>query len=190
MRVFVDTSAVLPTSDRLPLLICAQEDALDVYWSPFIAAEVARVATRRHVEATLRQLREQLRVGETSGDVVRPVLDAMENVRVAIDHVIAVHQRWWSSPDPHAVARLEADLAHEQLPDDNDRPVLACALAADCDVLLSRDREMFQHGHRFGRSVCWHPDTFLTALFQGDRQLYDLVRMQLRRLGTTANLLP
>lgn len=163
-RVFVDTNVMFHESYRLPLAICAVQQFLYVSWSPYVAAEVARVATRNYAE-------KQLALDPSRADVIQ----AIASVRDEIDHV---NERQWHSPDPEALTQVRPRADRAPLKDVKDRPVLAGALATGSTFLLSLDSG-FAHGEQFEDVVFWHPDTFLYAFFITNADHYAVVREEM-----------
>lgn len=161
-RVFVDTSATF--THQAPLVASARLGILHVYWTPYVAAEIARVATRQFAMQELREAfaaNPRLRVQE-----------AIQKVRHQLDDAIAAFERSWTVPSPEAIRGADGLFTDKPLPDEKDRSILVGAAAAECTFLLSRDKRSFPHGQRFGGIVCWHPDTFLTVLFQSQPDAY------------------
>jgi predicted nucleic acid-binding protein len=180
-RVFVDTSAVLAADDALPFLICAQEGDLDVAWSAFVAAEVGRVATR---ECALEVARE---AGAADVGLLR---DRLEAVRRTIDAVVAAHELAWRVPDPDLLAAAHRFVASTPVADETDRPILGAAIASRSEFIVSRDAAMFPHGMHVHGIWCWHPDTFLTALFLRRPDVYRRVRLRYADVLREGRLLP
>lgn len=96
-RVFVDTNVMFHEWYRLPLAICAVQQFLHVSWSPYVAGEVARVATRNYAE-------KQLALNPSRAEVMQ----AIGTVRDEIDRVIERHERQWHSPDPEALTQVRS----------------------------------------------------------------------------------
>lgn len=167
--VFVDTSAIIGSDDsRLPLLLLSFGRQLDVCWSPYVAAEVARVATREQAFATV-----------SRGAETRTQLSTeLEVRRHEIDRVIADHERRWRSPEPDALRYVIA--AHGSFPisDASDHPVLAAALAVDAPFLVTANSRDFPHGKSYAGVTFWYPDTFLTAYFLSHPDAYIFVRQE------------
>src|SRR5258706_6596210 len=161
--VFIDSNVVYGTDCRLPLLLLAGADLLQVYWSPYVAAEVARVSTREQAFAV------------ASNDV-RVLKDELERRRREIDRVIADHERHWLSPSPVALRAIYSTLPPNAVPDPNDVPILAGALATRASFLLTTNNKDFPHGRAYQNVAFWHPDTFLTAYFEQDPEAYVFVR--------------
>jgi len=185
--VFVDTSTVLFDSYRLPLLSCAQLGHLNVVWSPYVAAEVARVSTREYVRRVLRTVAAE----PTSRDqIVELVNDAMNRVRQSIDSAIDALEQYWYSPDPNVRRQVETLAAGSPLEDEKDVPILAGALASGCRYLLTTDTKAFPHGVEWQNIRFWHPDTFLTAFFMNFPDGYVDVRLDLEDIVQTSPLLP
>jgi len=181
--VFVDTSAAFERNYRLPLIVCARLEFLSVCWSPYVAGEIARVATREAALTTLRHL--------TAGqNEAARVSEALQEVRRTVDGVLALLERSWSCPQPDRLRQSSSALAGTALADANDRPVLAAAIATETTFLLSRDRESFPHGGNSGEIAFWHPDTFLTALFEDNPNEYQDVLEELHLLPAEATLFP
>lgn len=176
--VFVDTSAVL-RAYRFPLLILARWHRLHIFWSPYVAAEVARVATRE-------QMIQSIRGGRASQAQLEYDLEARRHV---IDEAIERHEAAWDSPVATAMSQQYVRGRVPRLADRKDQAVLTASLAVDARYLLSTDQPSFKHLTRFGSVVCWHPDTFLTAFFRGDRAAYVAVCQELETLSQ-AKLLP
>lgn len=166
-RVFVDTSTILTEDWRRPLLLLAGTNLLEVCWSPYVAAEVARVATREQALETLS------RRGTNVGLHLKADL---ETRRHEIDRVIADHERRWRSPDAAQLAAVYQ--AHRALPIDDpaDEPVLAAAIAVNAAYLLTANTKHFAHGSSYAGVTFWHPDAFLTAYFRSDPDAYEFVR--------------
>jgi hypothetical protein len=179
----MDTSAAFERNYRLPLIVCARLGFLTVYWSPYVAGEIARVATREAALATLRRL--------TAGqNAVARVSEALQDVRRTIDGVLGLLERSWSCPQPDRLAQSSGAVAGTAIADENDRPVLAAALATDASFLLSKDKDSFPHGGRQGEIAFWHPDTFLTTLFDDYPNEYNDVLEELQLLPAEASLFP
>lgn len=168
-RLFIDTNVLFGERYRLPLGICAVHGLLKIAWSPYVASEVARVATRNYAEAKLAQT-------TTKASVMEAIAEAREE----IDRVIERHERLWSSPDPVDLENARAVAAGAPMKDEKDRPVLAGALATGSSVLLSLDGG-FHHGDSYQGVVFWHPDTYLFALFTTEPDLYQVVREEMPR---------
>ena len=183
--VFVDTGSVLAASYRLPLMVCSQLNALEVCWSPYVVAELARVATREYVRDALTGARKQ---GTERGEVSTFVASAMEAVRGTLDANIEQLEQLWITPRADALASLSNLGWHTQ--DPKDVPVFRAAVAVGAGYLLSRDHAAFPHGRLVGQLEFWHPDTFLTALFQADPELYIDVRLDLADLEDSISPLP
>jgi hypothetical protein len=181
--VFVDTSAAFERNYRQPLIILARLELLRVHWSPYVAGEIARVATREAALFTVRRL--------TAGQAAEPrVTEAIQEVRRNIDSVVALLERSWSSPLPERLRDSMVMIADVPVPDENDRPILAGASAVDAAFLLSKDKETFPHGGTFDKLAFWHPDTFLTALFEDNPDAYATVIDELRLLPSDGSLFP
>ena len=178
-RVFIDTSALLTADDDLPLLICAQEEDLQVHWSPFVVSELARVPTRETAIAAVQR-------GYSAAQLRAP----LEAVRVVIDQVVTAHEQAWHCPDPLYVRASHQQLEEVALADEQDRPILAGALAVGARFLLSRDKRQFPHGESVSDVWCWHPDTYLTALFQNRPDIYRRVRLRITDMRRAGPLLP
>lgn len=167
-RVFVDTNCAHRRDFYRVLLICAQQGFLDVCWSPWVAAELARIACRRRIEKQPPSAgRWELR-------------DALEEARREVNLAVGEMERWWRVP---GASEIRACAEQPDQPDDpDDRPVLAAARAAAVGYLLSEDSRSFGHGrsyacggHPSGQLECWHPDTFLTTLFTSHHFVYQVV---------------
>ena len=158
--VFVDTSTVL-SAHRFPLLILARWRRLHIFWSPYVVAEVARVATREQAIQSVKR-------GSTRTELAAD----LEARRHVIDEAIEHHEAAWDSPAATAMARQYVSGRVPRLADRKDQAVLTAGLAVDAHYLLSTDRPSFGHLKRFESLVCWHPDTFLTAFFRRDREAY------------------
>ncbi len=180
-RVFVDTNVLFFTSDTLALLALAQQGLLEVCWSPYVAAELSRTTGQRYLNEArwLEEVEDIAPEGVKSSLVTGRlwVLARLERLGKPIYDAVSVFERYWESPDPEQVRVVSDRLAAEDLPDALDREILVGALALKCDVLISRDQPMFPHGGEMHGVQLWHPDTFLTAFFQGDAQAYDQVRL-------------
>jgi hypothetical protein len=176
--VFIDTSTLV-RSFRFPLQVLADRGRLHIFWSAYVAAEVARVATREQVFESLKQQRASR--AELTYD--------LEARRHVIDEAIEGLERSWDSPAAPAMARLYVRGTVPRLADRKDQAVLTAALAVGAQFLLSADRPSFDHLKRYGPLTCWHPDTFLTAYFQSDRAAYVTVCQELEKLPQT-RLLP
>lgn len=164
--VFVDTSVIIGGDDsRLPLLLLAFAEQLDICWSPYVAAEVARVATREQALETLQR-----------GGGLSEIRRDLETRRDAIDRVIADHERYWRAPAPDAIRAAIRE--HSPLPvvDSKDHPILAAALAVEASFLLTTNSTDFPHGASHAGVTYWHPDTFLTAFFMSHPLAYEFVR--------------
>jgi hypothetical protein len=173
--VFVDTSAALHSGYRLPLMICAQLQALTIYWSSYVVAELARVATRAHVRTTVTKTMTQ---NTAFKDVLPQIDDAMEAVRGTIDATVEQLEQLWASPSPDAMVSLSDEMLWS--PSDlKDRPVFRAAIATKASYLLSTDGTAFPHGRVLEGLAFWHPDTFLTALFESEPELYRDVLLDL-----------
>ncbi len=182
-RTFVDSGTVLSTSYRLPLLVCAQRHYLAVAWSPYVAAEVARVATREWVKAAIKRAADQ-----GSDEIGRTVIDSMETVRSGIDKAVSALEQSWSCPSADALELATGLIS--PLQDEKDWPVLAGAVAAGAQYLLSLDQRSFPHGRGWRNVVFWHPDTFLTTFFQVDAEAYVDVRLDLADIPQPIPLVP
>lgn len=156
------------TADRAALQVCAEMGDLIVWWSPYVAAEIARVATRAHVVYALGQ--------PVSARSAEAAAIEMESVRTTIDAAIHALEQCWSVPTPAAMQNAAAHVS-EAVPDATDSPVLAGAIATGARFLLSRDEAAFPHGGGYGRLAFWHPDTFLTTLFLSEDAVYARVRL-------------
>src|SRR6266542_2926145 len=161
--VFVDSNVVYGTDCRLPLLLLAGADLLRVTWSPYVAAEIARVATREQALSVV-------------GGDMRALGDELERRRHEIDRVIGDHEQYWHSPGPADLAATYATLPASVIPDPNDIPILAGALAAHASFLLTTNKSDFPHGNAYRSVVFWHPDTVLTAYFENHPEAYVFVR--------------
>ncbi len=180
--VFVDTTCLFDRSIRLPLIVCAQLEALTVAWSPYVAAELGRVATRNYVRSAL--------AAPPQGPLPDTIEHAMESVRTTIDAVVAQLEQVWSSPAPGVLRRLPGGATwRSAIQDREDLPILCGALATSAKYLLSHDRH-FSHGQAVNGVEFWHPDTFLTALFELDEDLYVDVRLDLMDLFEELRTLP
>ena len=160
--LFVDSNVIYGSDCRLPLLLLAGAGLLEVNWSPFVAAEVARVATREQAIATAAHESTALR-------------DELERRRHEIDRVIADHERYWHSPSPTDLRATYATLPPNVVRDPKDVPVLAGALATRSSFLLTANTKDFPHAQSYQYVVFWHPDTFLTAYFEDDSESYVFV---------------
>lgn len=181
--VFIDTNVVLQ-GYALPLRECAVLRYLDIYWSPWVTAETARVATREAVkEAIAKASRSASGPNlEVALRVVRDAVNhAIEAKRHDIDLAMSLLQEAWKNPDPHLYSEALKELG-DPLHDLKDVPVLAGALATSSTFLLSMDKPSFPHGHNHGTIAFWHPDTFLTTLFKDDLDLYDEVREEVGKI--------
>lgn len=106
----------------------------------------------------------------------------MESVRGTIDTVVAQLEQLWSSPEPEVLRLIPTHAPWASaIADSRDVPVFRGAIAAGAQYLLSRDRH-FPHGQVLNGIQLWHPDTFLTALFELDEDLYVDVRLDLMDL--------
>lgn len=172
--VFIDSNVVYGTDCRLPLLLLAGAALLQVHWSPYVAAEVARVSTREQALAA------------ASTDI-RTLGEELERRRHEIDRVISDHERYWHSPSPTDFRAAYATLPPNTAPDLNDIPVLAGALATRASFVLTTNQKDMPHGRVYENVVFWYPDTFLTAYFEEDPEAYVFVRdempMALRDFG-------
>ena len=162
-RVFVDSNVIYGTDCRLPLLLLAGSGLLTVHWSPYVAAEIARVATREQALAVVR----------TNPALLGQELEAR---RREIDRVVADHERHWHSPSPTALRAVHREIPPDAVSDPNDLPILASALATDAAFLLTTNEHHFPHGQAYQGVVFWHPDTFLTAYFEDAPEAYIFVR--------------
>lgn len=106
------------------------------------------------------------------------------------DQVITAHEQAWHCPDPVYVRASYEQLEGETLADEQDRPILAGALAVGARFLLSRDKRQFPHGARVSGVWCWHPDTYLAALFQRRPDIYRRVRLRIADMNRAGPLLP
>lgn len=176
--MFVDTNVVLNEWYRLPLVICAVQGLLHVSWSPYVAAEVARVATRVYAEAQL-----------ASSPTRDEVMAAIGRVRDEIDHAVGLQESIWHSPEPDALQAARAAAGFAPLADERDRPVLAGAMATNSTFLLSLDSG-FRHGDSFRGVAYWHPDTYLFALFNTDQDLYTVVCEEMPNQARAQLLVP
>lgn len=169
-RLFVDTGVIYGTDCRLPLLLLAGTGLLEVRWSPYVAAEVARVATREQAFETVRH---------DPPDLPRKLAADLERRRHEIDRVVSDHERLWGSP-PHDVLReVSSALPPNVISDAKDIPILAGALACGATFLLSTNERHFPHGGSYESVVFWHPDTFLTTYFETDLEAYAFVAQEL-----------
>lgn len=171
-RVFVDSNVIYGTDCRLPLLLLAGSDLLIVHWSPYVAAEIARVATREQALAVVRG---------------NPAMlgQELETRRREIDRVIADHERHWHSPSPTDLRAVHRLLPPNAVPDPNDLPILAGAIATKAAFLLTTNNKDFPHGQEYQGVVFWHPDTFLTAYFEDAPEAYIFVRDEMPRASAT-----
>ena len=103
-----------------------------------------------------------------------------------IYNAVAVFEQLWETPPHRVVATVSQRLAAEDVADPRDREILVGAIAAECRALLSRDQAMFPNGAVLHGLEVWHPDTFLTAFFQGDRDAYQTVRLLISMLPASA----
>jgi len=133
--------------------------------------------------ATLRRL-------SAGQDAVSRVTESVQNVRRTIDAVVELLERCWSCPPADRLADATRQVVAAALPDENDRPILAGAVATEAAFLLSRDKEAFPHGRNFGGVAFWHPDTFLTTLFEDNPDAYQVVVDELRFVPLEASLFP
>ena len=169
------------TGDRAALQVCAETGDLMVSWSPYVAAEVARVATRAHVASAL---------GEPGADPPLAVaLAAMEGVRPRVDAAVHALELCWSVPSPAAMLEA-ASHPHGVFPDVADVPILTGAIAAGASFLLTHDQTAFPHGRGHERLAFWHPDTFLTTLFLSEPAVYARVRLLVGDAIRVGALLP
>ena len=99
-RVFIDTSTMFVDDSRLPLLLLSFGGYLDVCWSPYVAGEVARVATRAQALATL---------ATNPQDARHQLVKDLETRRDEIDRVISDHEQRWRSPDPAVLSSTMSD---------------------------------------------------------------------------------
>lgn len=141
------------------------------------------MATREWVKAAIKGL-----AGKNSEEVSRTVIDAMDTIRERIDFAISALERSWYCPS----ADVLQDVMNQASPlqDEKDWPVLAGAVAAGCQYLLSLDQKSFPHGQGWRNVVFWHPDTFLTAFFQADAEAYVDVRLDLADIAQPLPLFP
>jgi len=167
-RVFVDSNVIYGTDCRLPLLLLAAADLLHVHWSPYVAAEIARVATR-----------EQALTVVSANPAA--LTDELERRRREIDRVIGDHERHWHSPAPAELRAAYATLPPDAVPDPDDLPILSGAIATRSSFLVTTNTRDFPHGRVYQTVVFWHPDTFLTAYFEDDPEAYVLVRDEMPR---------
>lgn len=167
--VFVDTSAMFIDDSRLPLLLLSFGGYLDVCWSPYVAGEVARVATREQAVATLTRGPQNL---------PRQLTDDLESRRHEIDRVIAEHERRWRSPDPAGLRTVFIENPNLPVQDPNDHPILAAAMAVGAPFLLTGNSRHFPYGHSYEGVTFWNPDTFLTAFFLTHPEAYVFVRQE------------
>lgn len=113
-------------------------------WSPYVAAELARVATREYATDALAR--------DGRRHPVDVAQEAMANVRPVIDSAVQAFERRWRSPSPGDHAAIIERLPRDAV-DPHDVPVLAGALACRAGYLLSRDKAMFPHGGTFQGST-------------------------------------
>lgn len=163
VRVAVDTNVVFHGEYCQPLAVSAELGDLEVYWSPMIQREIAKVTYREHVLAALRaSSRRRL----DSAPALRQLFDA---VAVALDGQMTDLERTFRFA-PTDVAVDEATLL--AVADTADRPILRAALAAGASYLLSLDEHHFPHGTIVAGVRCWHPDTFLTLFYRQNPGAY------------------
>src|SRR6266511_4609834 len=123
--VFIDTSAMFVDDSRRPLLLLSFGGYLDVCWSPYVAGEVARVATREQAVTTSTRAPQNL---------PRQLTADLESRRHEIDRVIADHEQRWRSPDPAGLRSVLVENPNLPVADPNDHPILAAAMAVWCSV--------------------------------------------------------
>lgn len=166
-RLFVDTNVIYGTDCRLPLLLLGAVGLLAVHWSPYVAAEVARVATREQALATAR----------SDADTIGPEL---QRRRHEIDRVIRDHEIYWASPLPAALRDAYELIPPGTVDDEKDVPILAAAMATQSTFLLSTNERDFPNGGAYQHVAFWHPDTFLTAYFEDHPDAYVFVREEMQ----------
>ena len=165
--VFIDTSTMFVDDSRLPLLLLSSSGYLDVCWSPYVACELARVATREQSLATLAGRPQELR---------RQLTVDLEARRGEIDRVVSEHEQRWRSPDPASLTDAMSNSPSFPIRDTNDHPILAGAMAVGASFLLTGNGRDFPYGRSYEGVAFWHPDTSLTALFLTHPDVYAFVR--------------
>ena len=167
--VFIDTSAMFVDDSRLPLLLLSFGGYLDVCWSPYVAGEVARVATREQAIATLKR---------GPQNVLRQLSEDLESRRHEIDRVITEHEQRWRSPDPPGLRTVLLENRSLPVQDPDDHPILAAAIAVGAPFLLTGNSRHFPYGRSYEGVTFWNPDTFLTAFFLAHPEAYLFVRQE------------
>lgn len=167
--VFIDTSTMFTDDSRLPLLLLSFGEYLDVCWSPYVAGELARVATREQALATLAGSPQDLR---------RELTADLKARRGEIDRVVSDHEQRWRSPDAATLRAVMSGSLNFPVRDVDDHPILAGAIAVGAAFLLTYNGRHFPYGQSYEGVTCWHPDTFLTALFLTHPEAYAFVRQE------------
>ncbi len=127
--------------------------------------------------------------GQPAETVIRTITEAIDTVREGIDSAIGELEKNWISPTPDALTTSSAQIG-DSLRDKKDLPILAAAKATSCEYLLSSDEASFPHGESWGNVWYWHPDTFLTAFFEGCPEAYIDVRLDLADIRPPIPLIP
>jgi predicted nucleic acid-binding protein len=183
LTVVIDTSTYLQVDLLRPILSCALLGVLRVVWSPAIQREIANVVYRERIARFIRD-----RPSAESATLARDARAEFDRMAIEIETQFLAAERVFSfAPAPHQVAPalLSAVL------DPGDRPVLAAALASGAAIILSNDQRHLRHGSDFHGVECWHPDTFLTVLFQQNPQAYRQVTQAIDSIKSTIQrLLP
>lgn len=91
MRVFVDTNCAHRWVYVSALLVCAEQAFLEVFWSPWVAAELGRTACRRRID--------QLPEPASRSDL----RDALEEARRDVNRAVGDMERWWRVPLASAI---------------------------------------------------------------------------------------
>jgi predicted nucleic acid-binding protein len=72
----------------------------------------------------------------------------------------------------YVVINVSDEMPIDRVVDPGDWHLVHIAQRATAGVLLSLDQRHLPHGLAVGGVQCWHPNTFLTLLFQQNPELY------------------
>jgi predicted nucleic acid-binding protein len=140
VRAFLDACVLVPAATREIVLAAAAEDLFQPLWSPGVLAEWSHAAARRDGPAGVAEARE-----------------ALQRMSAAFPRALV------PAPDPRLADSLP------RLPDPQDAHVLAAAVAARADALISLNRRDFPRRMLAGLGLVLRDPDGLMWQFWSDR---------------------
>lgn len=164
IQVVADTNTLLRGEYRSPLVASASAGDLVVAWSGWIRDEIRAVAWRTAMD----DLARRVRAGVAPEERFPVMREAIEAATDRLDERIEeLDLRFRSVPDAPQIAS-----GLLEVPDVDDRPLVAVAKRAGAIFLLSLDQRHLPHGATIAGVQCWHPDTFLPVFYTQNPDAY------------------